>query len=356
LRHSSCDSISCRPHSPEKHTTMPPQKKSCRSRCFGCVIILGFLGGAGYGAWHLLGRPDLDEFFDFDNFGNVLGNLTDFGGNWGINDPFDGQLSSNETSQWDIGGNKNGLNLELLNALDEAWQEEFVLAVSDWENGSPDALTLTTRQVAFDSKCTPVDGRMKVCNGNYGDTGWLGINEIVAYERNNIIIHSVAKMNEYYLLNANQDERQYTMCHEIGHGFGLPHTDENFYNRDLGNCMDYTKKPQNNLHPDDTNYARLASLYGQARRYLTTGRSWSLQSITNVRIPSETPPIVLSNYERAISNLEREMLIQSRDGARRALSVSGWRLLEAHPRGNKYATYLGEGYTLEVHMLSSRNE
>ena len=51
-------------------------------------------------------------------------------------------------------------------------------------------------------------------------------------------------------------------CHEIGHGFGLPHTDENFNNPDLGNCMDYTSRPQNNLHPDASNFARLRSMYG----------------------------------------------------------------------------------------------
>jgi len=28
----------------------------------------------------------------------------------------------------------------------------------------------------------------------------------------------VAKMNEYYLMNADYDHRRFTMCHEIGHG------------------------------------------------------------------------------------------------------------------------------------------
>jgi len=37
----------------------------------------------------------------------------------------------------------------------------------------------------------------------------------------------------------------YTVLHLIvtlGHGFGLPHTDERFWNRDQGNCMDYTNR------------------------------------------------------------------------------------------------------------------
>ena len=47
----------------------------------------------------------------------------------------------------------------------------------------------------------------------------------------------------------------------LGHGFGLPHTDENFYNSDMGNCLDYTHSPANNMHPGDVNFEKLESLY-----------------------------------------------------------------------------------------------
>ena len=110
----------------------------------------------------------------------------------------------------------------ILNALDDTWQTEFGVAIDDWENGNPDALTLTVERGDVDNACTPVDGLQKVCNGNYGETGWLGINEIMKIGEE--IQSSVAKMNEYYLLNADNPKRQYTMCHEVGHGFGLPHT------------------------------------------------------------------------------------------------------------------------------------
>jgi hypothetical protein len=106
---------------------------------------------------------------------------------------------------------------------------------------------------------------LQVCNGNFGPTGWLGINEMqIQYMSANdpgVIVTSVAKMNEYYLYNAEYASRQYTMCHEIGHGFGLPHTDENMYNSDMGNCLDYTTTPANNMHPGEVNFNRLASMY-----------------------------------------------------------------------------------------------
>jgi hypothetical protein len=43
---------------------------------------------------------------------------------------------------------------------------------------------------------------------------------------------------------------------------GLPHTDESFTNKDLGNCMDYTNNPKNNKAPDISNYQFLYELYG----------------------------------------------------------------------------------------------
>ena len=44
-------------------------------------------------------------------------------------------------------------------------------------------------------------------------------------------------------------------------GFGLPHTDDNPYNSDLGNCLDYTTTPQNNLYPGYVNYKKLNGMY-----------------------------------------------------------------------------------------------
>lgn len=68
-------------------------------------------------------------------------------------------------------------------------------------------------------------------------------------------------MNEYYLRNANFYHRRFTMCHELGHGFGLPHTDENPYNKNLGNCLDYTDDPEENLLPGEVNFNALNQVY-----------------------------------------------------------------------------------------------
>jgi len=48
-------------------------------------------------------------------------------------------------------------------------------------------------------------------------------------------------------------------------GFGLPHTDENPYNSNLGNCLDYTDDPEENLLPGEVNMAKLRDLYTSRR-------------------------------------------------------------------------------------------
>lgn len=242
--------------------------QSCCQRLkslLSCIISLVIMGVMAILLWHFLGRPDVEDAKDFwdgldlGDFTDVLDNFTDF--DWGDFLQEDPYVGDNTTNAWKTRG--QGLFLELQNALDENWQTEFDAAVADWSK-SP-VLTLTTKRVAVDHTCARVDGVMLVCNGNFGNTGWVGINEVeIEYTSRDgpgFIISSVAKMNEYYLNKAPYEKRRYTMCHEIGHGFGLPHTDENPNNADLGNCLDYTNQPENNQLPGQVNFNRLVEIY-----------------------------------------------------------------------------------------------
>ena len=190
-------------------------------------------------------------------------------------DPFQG-VTPEKANRWNSRG--SGLSLEILNALDDSWNANFVVAIDEWDSGTPDALTLRTTRVPVDSSCAEVTGKLKVCNGDYGDTKWRGINQVKL--SNNYIVSSVAKLNEFYLASSDENQRQYTMCHEIGHGFGLPHTDENFYNADLGNCMDYTSNPEVNKQPAQVNYLFLFDLYG-----LATRRHLEVSNVVEMSIP-----------------------------------------------------------------------
>lgn len=48
------------------------------------------------------------------------------------------------------------------------------------------------------------------------------------------------------------------------------HRDENTANADLGTCLDYTSRPQNNLGPDDIDFL---NLYG-----VLSGNGWGLRT------------------------------------------------------------------------------
>jgi len=156
-----------------------------------------------------------------------------------------------------------GLKLDILNACDDEYQPFVQEAIANWENGSPiDSLTLSTTRIDYESVCESVIGKMKICNGDYGPTKWRGLNEVTLNQRQNTIYTSSAQLNDFYLNLESDAQKLYTSCHELGHGFGLPHWDENFFNRDLGNCMDYTQNPSKNSRPDKSNFLYLAQLYG----------------------------------------------------------------------------------------------
>jgi hypothetical protein len=212
----------------EASTSSKVKKKSDKIG-IGSVALIAMIGLSGYAFWkYALGSPTtftdtkegFVEFwenaknFRFDDFKDVLKDGLDgldFG-SFFDNDP---RVGDNATYVWReefIHPNEGGLHLMLLNALDDTWQQEFQDAVGDWVDST--ALDLETQRVEVDHNCTRVEGVMVVCNANFGETGWVGINENELWD--NVIYSSVAKMNEYYLRNANYEHRRYTMCHEIG--------------------------------------------------------------------------------------------------------------------------------------------
>lgn len=369
-----------------------------------CTTLL-LLAAGGYAAWFFLGQPSPDELLDIAkgvgdkikdiDFGDLTGALENFTGFtpdlWN-EDPY---VDVNTTNVWEGHTNgEGGLYLELWNALDTSWDTEYSEAVSDWNNlCDPKVLVLTSKRVEVDNACSQVDGVMKVCNGNYGETGWLGINEVLKSVPKGIIQSSVAKMNEHYLLNADYDERLYTMCHELGHGYGLPHTDENFNNKDLGNCLDYTTRPSNNLRPGVANCNRLLEMYGavdgtrrsrrrisqneaqRSLRYRSDGEAIEYFGDSEGYADDDAQyyysyarsqyPNMTAEYEEAMHELYYEIaegdLYQTRGQQQEEEDIpmdlnenrgrGKWRSLREHPQGGDFSRRLNDGFVLEVHVL-----
>lgn len=172
-----------------------------------------------------------------------------------------------EPREWraDRGG-RPGLRLTIVDATTSDWRDVLAASVAEWNEAAALELSVETTTTP-DPACRGARGLLKVCNGDYGATSWVGVNEVVL--ENGRIVSSVARMNEHYLRDADDNKRRYTMCHEIGHGFGLPHTDENFLNKDKGDCLDYTNTPQNNLRPGQRNFDKLETMYGRIHGKIT---------------------------------------------------------------------------------------
>ncbi len=141
-------------------------------------------------------------------------------------EPFQDIWKSDISMKWVAAKRGRGLELTVVSSVSSQWNEIFAQSIKDWE--AAPALSLNVSSIddeVMNSSCDHMRGAMRICNGEYGDTGWLGVNELFYYEENgeNYIVSSVAKMNDSELKGVSNNEKRYVMCHEIGHGFGLPH-------------------------------------------------------------------------------------------------------------------------------------
>jgi hypothetical protein len=148
------------------------------------------------------------------------------------------------------------------------------------------------------------------------------------------------------------------MCHEMGHGFGLPHTDESFTNSDLGNCMDYTNNPSVNKQPDESNYRFLEELYGDvpgtgngttaASENVNTNGGGRFRDRRRQRalFDKPIPDWVLATWR----SMDEEMNNHSR-GSERLSAGKNWRMLHESEFGEAHEADIGGGYTIQVHKL-----
>ena len=121
-------------------------------------------------------------------------------------------------------------------------------------------------------RCRPTSGRDEVCDSTYGNNGWLGLAQI--WVTGGHITQGITKLNDTYFNTSTYNTtawRNLVSCQEVGHTFGLDHQDENFDNANLGTCMDYTRDPGTNQHPNQGDYDELLCIYDPA----TNGKTLS---------------------------------------------------------------------------------
>jgi len=161
----------------------------------------------------------------------------------------------------------NPFTLKLGDNVSTVWDGHLAIASSDW--GVSPVLDTTIVAGASKRNCGPVNGRVEVCDKTYGNNGWLGVASV--WVSGSHITQGTVKLNDTYFNTAYYNTpawRQFVVCQEVGHTFGLDHQDVNFSNANLGTCMDYTNDPDgtlyhqlSNQHPNAHDYEELGIIY-----------------------------------------------------------------------------------------------
>lgn len=152
--------------------------------------------------------------------------------------------------------NSYPLDLHPINSLGSTFRDQGVATDvnADWNRsvkfandqrfGNNDA---GTRQ-----NCPYPSGSFRMCNYNWGATGWAGLAQIRL--NGNHIVEGRARVNDYY--GSSYNYRRHVLCQEVGHVLGLDHQANG-----NASCMDDSSAGWDNLRPNDHDYEQLLRIY-----------------------------------------------------------------------------------------------
>ncbi len=144
------------------------------------------------------------------------------------------------------------VTVELIDNTSGIYRNHINQSIAEWSQSS----RVNLRRVSgHEGKCRFALGYIVVCNGNYGPVKWYGIASTVAIDGHAMM--AFIRLNDFYLMDNIQEERQSTVCQEIGHALGLydmgwgrsgsGHRGDDLTDRNLGTCMHSTKRAQGGI-------------------------------------------------------------------------------------------------------------
>jgi hypothetical protein len=110
-----------------------------------------------------------------------------------------------------IGDNSTGVWPALLAEVAAVWSQSVVLDV-EVVSGQGQGV------------CQANLGRVEVCNGNFGNAGWLGLAEVWVDKKGHIV-QATIKLNDPLFVPGTYNEfaKRHILCQEVGHVLGLGH-------------------------------------------------------------------------------------------------------------------------------------
>ena len=209
----------------------------------------------------------------------------------------------------------NPFTVKLGDNLTGSWPSYLSTTSSDWSKSTVLDTTIVpggSRQ----KRCRATAGQDEICNGYYGNNGWLGVAQIWLSGGSHITQGTV-KVNDTYFDTPTYNTpewRNLVMCQEVGHTFGLDHQDENFNNANLGTCMDYTNDPSSNQHPNSHDYEELEIIYAHLDSFTTVGAA----APTGAAHSDNAAPIAVERSDHISSSTITETFA---DGSKRVTHI-----------------------------------
>jgi hypothetical protein len=216
---------------------------------------------------------------------------------------------------------RNPFPVQLGNNLDSRWSPYLEAVAADWSASSVLDTPVTAGRYG-PGACGWTAGRVEVCNGAYGQTGWSGFARI-GLTSDGHITQGQVQVNDTY---ARSDTgMRHVMCQEVGHTLGLGHTSEDGSSQNT--CMDYSGS-RTSTRPNGHDYDQLEAIYAHLDSTTTVGQSARAlpagASFINLDTPAEWGRLV-ADYGR-VSVYVREL-----GGGRRIVTHVTW--AEGHERG-----------------------
>lgn len=153
----------------------------------------------------------------------------------------------------------NPVVLPVIDNVTGVWDGLLPPVAAEWGASSVIDTTLRSGSTSLLQRlvCAPTAGAIKVCNANYGPTGWFGIAQVWA--NGSHVYQATTKVNDFYFTGSfgNNTARRHVLCQEIGHDVGLDHVN-------TASCMNDNNATLSNpayLSPNAHDYQQLEAIY-----------------------------------------------------------------------------------------------